>query len=110
MPEARSGERTHCESEPSELRRQWRQRQIVVLEKASMRVLSPALEERLRVMVVELSNESATIRTDQFLAPGSMVQILVGGSAVVGTIRYCVGAGRGFSAGVSIENLDSSPV
>ena len=73
---------------------------------ATMHVLHPLLLGHSDVQIVDVSEHGMKFRADQFLSSGTLVQIRVQDSFVLGEVRYCVPADDTFFyVGIHIEDV-----
>ncbi len=72
---------------------------------ASMRLLLPVVAEWTSVTVVDASRGGIRVRTSGHLQAGTLVQLRIKNTIVLGEVRYCVQAGDAFHAGVQIQDL-----
>ena len=72
----------------------------------SMHLLHPLSVERLRVQIVDVSQHGMKLRVRESLSSGTLVQIRVKDTFVLGEVRYCVRADdKCFYAGIHIEDV-----
>jgi len=70
-----------------------------------MRILNPIVAEWINVEVIDVSRGGLRVRTPVFLQAGTLIQVKIKRSIVLGEVRYCVSADGGFHAGVQIQDL-----
>jgi hypothetical protein len=81
-----------------------RQQRIPANEHAWCRVLNPLLEKALKVQMLDRSMDGLSVRTARSLSAGTLVQVRLKDSLVLGEVRYCVREGDAFRIGIRIEN------
>jgi hypothetical protein len=81
-----------------------RQQRIPANEAAWCRVLNPLLEKVLKVQILDRSTDGLSVRAARSLLAGTLVQVRLEDSIVLGEVRYCVRAGDAFRVGIRIEN------
>lgn len=71
---------------------------------ASLQTLCPLSLERIAVEVVDSSRNGYGLRTTAFLEPGTIVDLRVGTTPAIATVRYCRDlGGHTFHAGVRLQ-------
>jgi PilZ domain-containing protein len=78
---------------------------IPVDDPGSMRVVNPESVYRSAVRVLDVSKRGMKLWVPEFVSPGTAVQVRVKDLRVLGEVCFCVAAGAGFKAGISIENV-----
>jgi hypothetical protein len=74
-------------------------------EKGSMQTLCPLSLERPAIQIVDVSKDGFGVLVDSLLETGTIVQIQVGSTISVGTVRSCRAAGdRQFHAGIHVQH------
>lgn len=78
---------------------------IPVDDPGSMRIVNPESVYRSAVRVLDVSKRGMKLWVPEFVSPGTTVQVRVKDLRVLGEVCFCVAAGAGFNAGISIENV-----
>ncbi len=73
---------------------------IPLQEPASMTRLNPLIMERWRIHLLDISRGGLKLHVPHLLEPGTIVQIRLRAALVTAEVRYCIGAGAAFHAGV----------
>jgi hypothetical protein len=71
----------------------------------SMRMLHPVVGNWSNVRILDASKSGIRVQTSEFIQTGSLVQLRIKNTIVLGEVRYCVDAGDGFYAGVQVQDL-----
>lgn len=74
-------------------------------ESTALHVLKPLSTGRLAARVVDVSAGGMKLSVLEFLNPGSMVQIRLKDTIILGEVRYCVPTKDGFHVGVRQEGV-----
>jgi predicted anti-sigma-YlaC factor YlaD len=72
-------------------------------EQGSMQLLCPLSLERAAVQIVDVSKDGFGVLVDAFVSAGTIVQIQIGSTISVGTVRSCRAAGQQFHAGIHVR-------
>ena len=76
---------------------------------ASLQTLCPLSLDRIAVEVVDKAKDGYGLRTNTFLEPGTIVDLRIGATPAIGTVRYCRDLGnRTYQAGVEVHAPSSS--
>jgi hypothetical protein len=73
---------------------------IPLHEPASMTRLNPLMTERWPIHLLDVSKGGLRLHVPNLLEPGTIVQIRLRAALVTAEVRYCIGAGVEFQAGV----------
>ena len=76
---------------------------------ARLQVFSPLSPARSDVRVLDVSTHGLKLHVPEYLQPGTVVQIRLANSVVLGEVRYCLPASVGFHVGVSLEDVFENP-
>jgi hypothetical protein len=72
---------------------------------AQMQMFSPFSLAKIRVQMTNVSRNGLKVRTPQFVNRGTIVQVQLKEAIILGEVRYCVGAGDEFDAGIQIQDV-----
>jgi hypothetical protein len=92
---------------PAKRRDRRRESRVSVNEPASMRQLSPQLNVRWEVLILDVSKNGMRLEAPERLEPGTVVQIRLSKSSSIITaeVRYCLSVGDAFGVGVEIQDV-----
>jgi hypothetical protein len=68
-------------------------------------MLHPVVGDWSNVRILDASKSGIRVQTSEFIQTGSLVQLRIKNTIVLGEVRYCVDAGDGFYAGVQVQDL-----
>jgi PilZ domain len=71
---------------------------------AIMQVLCPKPQCYLDVQILDVSKQGMKLELTKFLNPGTIVQVRLDKTCILGEVRYCVQVKDVFYAGILIEN------
>jgi PilZ domain-containing protein len=74
-------------------------------ESAKMRVLRPLSGSGSEVRILDISKGGLKLQVPDPLHPGMLVQVRMKTAIALAEVRYCVPAGLGFHAGVSLQDV-----
>jgi hypothetical protein len=91
-------------------RRNWER--ALANSQASLQTLCPLSLERIAVEITNTSKNGYGIRTTIFLEPGTIVDLRIGATPAVATVRYCRNIGdRSYQGGIQLQTpISSNPV
>lgn len=76
-------------------------------DRAIMKVLSPEFQSYIGVQVLDVSRQGMKLMVTKFLHPGTILQVRLDKTSVLGEVRYCVQVNEAFFAGILIlKQLD----
>jgi hypothetical protein len=81
-----------------------REQRISASEMGHIHVLNPFQEGTLVVRMLDRSTDGLSIRMGRSVAPGTLVQVRLKETVVLGAVRYCVRAEGAFRIGILIES------
>jgi hypothetical protein len=82
-----------------------REHRIPSDESSQMQTFSPFSPAKIRVQIIDVSQNGLKVHTPQFVGRGTIVQVRVKEALVLGEVRYCVPAGGEFEAGIQIQDV-----
>lgn len=89
--------------ESQKSRRSW-ERRVSSSSPASLQTLCPLSLERIAVEIVDTSKNGYGLRTTIFLQPGTIVDLRIGTTPAIGTVRYCRNLGDDrYQTGVQLQ-------
>jgi hypothetical protein len=71
-------------------------------DRAIMKVLSPEVQSYVDVQVLDVSRQGMKLMVTSFLHPGTIVQVRLNKTFLLGEVRYCVHVKELFQAGILI--------
>jgi hypothetical protein len=74
-------------------------------DRAIMQVLSPKPQSYIDVQILDVSRQGMKLEVTKFLHLGTIVQVRLDKTCILGEVRYCVQVKEGFYAGILIENV-----
>lgn len=78
---------------------------IATNERGVMTVIQPQTPGRVDVVILDTSKNGLKLRVPETLAPGTIVQVRLKSTIILGHVRYCVIRGDDFHAGIKIEDV-----
>jgi hypothetical protein len=70
-----------------------------------MQAFSPFSITKLPVQITDISRNGLKVHTPQFIARGTIVQVVFRGAIILGEVRYCAPAGGEFDVGIQIQDV-----
>jgi hypothetical protein len=81
-----------------------REHRVQMNSPATLQTLCPLSLERIAVEVVDTSKSGYGLRTNVFLEPGTIVDLRIGTTPAIATVRYCRNIGeQSYQAGVRLQ-------
>jgi hypothetical protein len=71
---------------------------------AIMQVVCPKAQSYLNVQILDVSKQGMKLEVTKFLNPGTIVQVRLDKTCILGEVRYCVQVKDVFYAGILCEN------
>ena len=96
-------------SEISKLRGSRKETRIPTDDPANARLYDPLLSEQVEVRVLNASKGGLMLSTSKSFETGSLIQLRLRSTVVVGEVRHCSPAEDGFRVGVQIQDLRALP-
>jgi PilZ domain len=72
---------------------------------ASMHILSPLIDERFAIRVLDASKNGLKLSASIHLQPGMLVQVRIRNSIAIGEVRHCTKVGEEFHAGIRLDDV-----
>ncbi len=72
---------------------------------ASLHILSPLIDERFAIRVLDVSRNGLKLSSPVRLQPGMLVQVRIRNIIAIGEVRHCTNVGDGFRAGVHLDDV-----